>query len=178
MCGRTLICDHELLFFRRLSSLEFMKKSIKICAVGALICSLCIFLMALFFDDTVTSYYSAYSEAKADSIFERGWLPEFIPFSSRKIITKNNLDINTSNGEFYISAEDTVAFISKLAPYGNHQFEYLERNLKILNRLREGGYTAYEYANNDSIWIFFVNIQTNHVLYDFLPNRYDLLRKH
>src|SRR5690606_14748458 len=64
--------------------------------------------------DTVESRYQTRADAEADLLFARGWLPEIIPDSSRGIVTKNDLDLNLSEGEFYFDREDLDAFLSHL----------------------------------------------------------------
>lgn len=67
--------------------------------------------------DIVTSRYDHYEDAVADDLFKRGWLPHFIPASSRGIVTVNNLDLNTSDGEFHYNPADTAAFLAELRPW-------------------------------------------------------------
>jgi hypothetical protein len=65
-------------------------------------------------DETVTSDYATRADAEADQLFERAWLPEIIPPSSRDIVTKNDLDLNTSTGEFHFDPADRAAFVAQL----------------------------------------------------------------
>jgi hypothetical protein len=57
-------------------------------------------------DDTMQSKYKNYADARRDRLFERGWLPDSIPKSSREFIVENNLDLNLSKGEFYFAPTD------------------------------------------------------------------------
>ena len=50
--------------------------------------------------DVVTSNYETMQDARNDRLFERGWLPDILPDSTTSIRTSNDLDINTSVGEF------------------------------------------------------------------------------
>ncbi|MBU0908872.1 MAG: hypothetical protein KKA54_08115 [Proteobacteria bacterium] len=120
--------------------------------------------------DVVTNRYDTYAEAKNDQLFGRGWLPEFIPSSSFKIITSNNLDFNTSEGEFYFRPEDADIFISNLSPYMRRKtpFENYDKHIK---KLESKGYKVYEYLEDSSVWLFFVKKKTGHVYYDFWLER-------
>ena len=64
--------------------------------------------------DTVTSRYETRADAEADKLFQRGWLPSIIPKSSYDITTKNDLDINVSEGQFSFApnhAEEFIQFV-------------------------------------------------------------------
>lgn len=64
--------------------------------------------------DTVTDRYPTRAEAEADRLFERGWLPEIIPNSSSQIVTRNNLDLNTSRGSFEFDPKEFRSFAAQL----------------------------------------------------------------
>lgn len=64
--------------------------------------------------DSVSSSYATRAEAEADQLFERGWLPEIIPVSSKEIVMTNDLDHNISNGEFRFDAVDYDEFVGHL----------------------------------------------------------------
>ena len=64
--------------------------------------------------ETVTKHYPTRAGAEADSLFERGWLPDIIPASSRDITTNNDLDLNLSKGEFFFSPGDLAEFVTQL----------------------------------------------------------------
>ncbi len=65
-------------------------------------------------DERVKSTYATRTDAVADLLFERGWLPDIIPPSSREIVTKNDLDLNTSSGEFFFDSVEASAFMGKM----------------------------------------------------------------
>ncbi len=65
-------------------------------------------------DQTVPLAYRDRSEAAAEKLFARGWLPQIIPTSSRAISMENDLDLNTSTGEFEFDAVDHDGFVSYL----------------------------------------------------------------
>ena len=64
--------------------------------------------------DVVTDRYATLEEARADSLFVRGWLRDILPPSSREIRTSNDVDLNTSEGEFYFSREHAADFYVRL----------------------------------------------------------------
>ena len=111
-----------------------------------------IFALAGCFSDVVTSNYATYEEAVTDNLFDRGWLPSNIPKSSKNIETKNNLDLNTSTGEFTINMEES-----------NNFFAQLKSTDKINN-----GYTTYKYTKGYRTWVFRINQNNGHVKYELI----------
>ena len=99
--------------------------------------------------DVVSTTYSTYEEAKADNLFNRGWLPEFLPKSAKNITLKNNLDLNTSIGEFTIDLKDSKGFIAQL---------------KLLENTKNN-YNKYLFSNGTHSWTFFINPRNGHVKY-------------
>jgi hypothetical protein len=99
--------------------------------------------------DTVESRYATRSDAEADALFERGWLPAIIPSSSREIVMKNDLDLNLSNGQFFFSPADADDFrrhLSGVAEPGT-------------------GYSAFTYSENRATWFFEVDFTNGHCRY-------------
>lgn len=89
-------------------------------------------------DESVRSEYATKAEAEADGLFERGWLPEIIPPTSRRITLENDLDLNHSNGEFQFEASDHDEFI---------------RHLTRTPASDKNGFSAYSYED----WTFWIN---------------------
>jgi len=129
---------------------------------------LCLFLVGC--SDVVTRHYKTYNDAASDELFGRGWLPEFIPFSSFNIKTSNNLDLSTSEGEFSFRPVDTQAFVSKLHPCYGRKSRCIEYD-KVVKRRIAQGYTPYEYTKDSSIWVFFLNADKGHTHYDLWHER-------
>lgn len=50
----------------------------------------------------VTSNYAMAKEAKEDTLFQRGWLPDIFLESTTSIEFNNDLEMNTSAGMFFI----------------------------------------------------------------------------
>ena len=80
--------------------------------------------LLLFGCDVVTSRYATLDDARRDRLFERGWLPDILPPSTRNIQASNNVDVNTSEGEFSFDPVDYAAFAARLqiAPDGTFQY--------------------------------------------------------
>ena len=97
------------------------------------------------------SSYATYEEAVTDNLFQRGWLPSNIPMSSRNIVLNNNLDLNTSVGEFTIDTNTSKDFIEQL---------------KAIDK-GENDYKQYQYSNGNSVWIFNINPKNGHINYTF-----------
>ena len=70
-------------------------------------------------NDIVTSEYATLEAARADHLFGRGWLPDILPLSAYDIRTSNNLDIDTSEGEFSFDPSEYKVFVSHGRPYDN-----------------------------------------------------------
>ena len=129
---------------------------------------LCLLLFGC--SDVVTRHYKTYNDAVSDQLFGRGGLPEFIPTSSFNIKTSNNLDLNTSEGEFSFPPTDTQAFASKLHPYSGRKSPYVEYDKVVKKRINQG-YTPYEYTKDSSIWVFFLSADKGHAYYDLWMER-------
>jgi hypothetical protein len=117
--------------------------------------------------DTVTNHYQTYDDAVKDQLFDRGWLPKFIPSSSFNITTSNNLDLNTSEGAFYFPVGAAEAFTAKLLPYSGREFPNVD-NEKVVNKRKAEGYTPYEFTEDGYVWVFFLN-RAGHVYYSLWP---------
>ncbi|ELV8598913.1 hypothetical protein QNE95_004444 [Vibrio vulnificus] len=87
--------------------------------------------------DIVQSHYDNYQQAKADQLFERGWLPDVLPVSTTEIEVANDLDNNTSQGSFLIAEKEMGQFLSQLQP------------LETANQ--------YRFESDNSVWIFTLN---------------------
>ncbi len=100
--------------------------------------------------DIVTNTYKTYNDAVSDRLFERGWLPEIIPSSSFNIITQNDLDSNTSEGEFSFFPNDVTTFSSMLIK---------------LSEKPNSKYICFQYEKDNSLWEFFLDCERGHALY-------------
>lgn len=127
-----------------------------------------VFLLLAGCSDVVTSHYKTYNEAAKDQLFGRGWLPDFIPSSSFNITTANNLDLNTSDGEFSFPPAATESFVSRLVQYSGRSSPYVDFE-KMVNKRKAQGYTPYEFKENQYVWVFFLNREKGHAYYSLWP---------
>lgn len=82
--------------------------------------------------DQVSSHYSTFSEAREDRLFERGWLPDILPQDTTHISVTNDLDLNTSNGQFHIPQGALSRFKEKLQRQSETIYIYRERDSKAV----------------------------------------------
>ena len=89
-------------------------------------CLLVVAVLALFLFgcDVVTSRYATLDDARRDRLFERGWLPDILPPSTRDIRVLNDVDVNTSQGEFSFDPVDYAAFAARLQIAADGTFQY------------------------------------------------------
>jgi len=118
--------------------------------------------------DTVVRQYETLQDARDDRLFDRGWLPDILPASSSKIRTENNLDLNTSEGEFHFSAADFPKFASQMnlevpttRPYGVSD--------DGVDRMRSEGFEVSAYSKANSTWIFFCKGSEGYCRYKMRP---------
>ena len=110
--------------------------------------------------DTVTSRYETKADAEADKLFQRGWLPSIIPKSSYDIRTKNDLDINVSEGQFSFAPNHAEEFIKHLQRMDASEFSGID-SVRFMGR----GYWPHYFRNENSWWQFFINIEKGHCKY-------------
>jgi hypothetical protein len=104
--------------------------------------------------DSVTNHYSTLEEARADRLFERGWLPEMLPPSSYDISTENDLDVSRSKGVFSFTPEEFDPFRERLelvAPL--HEWEWGSIAVAVEAHVARG-YPVYLHRESDREWIF------------------------
>lgn len=81
--------------------------------------------------DEVTTQYATYTEAQKDSLFERGWLPDILPESTKHIKVVNDLDTNSSQGSFIIEGSEVGLFLEKIKATDNaNQFNFSKGHSK------------------------------------------------
>lgn len=110
-------------------------------------------------DDLVTNHYATLAAAEKDRLFERGWLPKLLPRSSHSIRTTNNVDLNTSSGEFYMAPMDVSGFIRRLNPSVPEQNVIGSLPASITATYTEGRY----------VWQFTCNSTSGHCTYHLQP---------
>lgn len=116
--------------------------------------------------DVVRNDYADIAEAKQGQLFERGWLPDILPASTTQIVTRNDLDLNLSSGEFRIRLEDFSKFQSQLKECVKSRDDG-EELLDYANK----GYRLFCYTSSISTWRFYVNPTTGNCEYRMKPNK-------
>ena len=104
--------------------------------------------------DTVTSRYATLEEARADRLFERGWLPEVLPPSTTKIRTENELDLNVSEGEFSFEPAEADVLFNKLSKGAPPASRFADGDGAISSYTGRG-YSTWHFRDEDSTWVFF-----------------------
>ncbi|ELC9717137.1 hypothetical protein QX995_004709 [Vibrio vulnificus] len=95
--------------------------------------------------DIVQSHYDNYQQAKAEQLFERGWLPDVLPVSTTQIEVANDLDNNTSQGSFLIAEKEMGQFLSQLQPSETaNQYRFESDNSVWIFTLNEAGKVSYQ----------------------------------
>jgi hypothetical protein len=88
-------------------------------AGAALFLAACVLSYWLLFEaDVQSSSYSSYKDAEAGDLFQRGWLPPFIPTTSSAIQEIHDLDTNQRCASFVVPSEDASAFLNSLQDFG------------------------------------------------------------
>ena len=113
---------------------------------------------------TVTSRYGTLEEAKADRLFERGWLPEVLPASTTKIRTENDLDVNISEGEFSFNPADADWLLKRLSKGAPTTSRFAGWEATV-GSYASRGYSAWSFRDEDSTWAFFCKAQDGHCDY-------------
>lgn len=104
--------------------------------------------------DVVTDEYASLDEAREGRLFERGWLPDVLPPSSLSIRTSNNLDRNTSEGEFYFSPDHAPDFYRRVSR--GLPSDGVPENLRpLVADSAEAGLEPWWYRERDHTWVFF-----------------------
>ena len=105
--------------------------------------------------DVVKRQYATKAAASQDGLFERGWLPAFIPETSVNISVTTNLDIGTAEGSFAFDKSEADQFMKELRKR-NVGARKLGRP-KEYEALKERGSTRIDCSTDDKIWLFMVN---------------------
>ena len=114
--------------------------------------------------DVVTSRYETIAAARADRLFERGWLPDILPPSSHNIRTSNDLDLNTSEGAFAFKSSEYAAFAAGLRPYSSMDTPFVGFETKVAE-MQADGFNAAVFEEERSIWVFFCNAEESRCEY-------------
>ena len=98
--------------------------------------------------------YQTPADAKADRLFERGWLPDVLPPSSFDIHTINNLDASTSTGSFRFQPSEAALLFGKLVAGAPADAPISDWPDMLVN-YEQRGFTAWSHRDDDGHWVFF-----------------------
>lgn len=98
--------------------------------------------------------YATLAAAKADHLFERGWLPDLLPPSSVDIHTVNNLDASTSTGSFRFVPSEGPLLFGKLAAGAPAEAPVSDWPITLAN-YEQRGFTTWSHRGDDRHWVFF-----------------------
>ena len=105
-------------------------------------------------------HHATHEEARDSGLFERGWLPAIIPTSAREIELRNNVDINTSEGEFRFEPSDAPAFVHEI--FLGHDGRAKLGEPSEIDELKSRGYIDYDFSNNGRCWRFAIHPEEGH----------------
>lgn len=103
--------------------------------------------------DVVTTRYRTLAQYE-----DRGWLPkEVLPPSTRDILTRNNLDTNTSHGHFEFDPGDAAFFLARVRP-GPPPWLSDADGSDLVAGFREEGLSAWHYSGADGRLALFCDL--------------------
>lgn len=114
--------------------------------------------------DAIVQHYATLPEARQDRLFERGWLPDILPSTTTQLRIENDLDLNTSEGEFTFAVAQWPAFKENLAADVRPDVSLSNRSDHLESTI-PAGYMSWRYQNNDSNWVFFCKPEAGHCTY-------------
>ena len=120
--------------------------------------------------DVVTSRYTTLAAARSDNLFERGWLPDILPPSANSIRTSNDLDVNTSEGEFSFSPSDYSFFASHVRPFKNVEAPFANFAESVA-RMQSRGFQPSVYVEEKTTWVFFCKEEAGYCEYNMRLRR-------
>ena len=115
--------------------------------------------------DIVESSYADIDEARREQVFERGWLPDILPPSTKLITTRNDLDLKLSDGQFTIDPKEFFMFQAQ-----TKECTKSRKNVDELLDYAKRGYRPFCFSSDDSTWRFYINRETGHCKYQMKPN--------
>jgi len=107
--------------------------------------------------DVVSSHYATLAQARADQLFDRGWLPDLLPPSAYDIHTSNDVAQNTSVGEFHFVPAEFPLLEARLQPFASAEHHFNGHFDHEIRAYVAAGRRMYQYTENGSTWVFLCN---------------------
>jgi sigma54-dependent transcription regulator len=114
--------------------------------------------------DVVTHRYGTLADARSDKLFLKGWLPDILPVSTHDIVTTNDLDLNTSTGEFSFLPGEFDLFRHHVNGYAPSADAPAGLDADVKQHLRTNGDVS-QYRDDDSVWVFLCEPARGHCRY-------------
>lgn len=99
--------------------------------------------------------YETLQEAQEQGLFSHGWLPAFLPNSSRNLQIEANTDIYTARGRFTFSPTELQLFRYQLGRSPRDRF--VAGEAEEIRELKDAGYEDHCYANSIGSWRILVH---------------------
>ena len=99
------------------------------------------------------SKYATLQDAKSDGFIARGWLPDFLPSTTVNIRASNNLDLNTSTGEFEFQPSEFPLFATRLHEHQARQAPFKNWEAHVQEKFANGHFVG-EFNENRATWVF------------------------
>ncbi len=116
---------------------------------------------------TVDRTYATLADARSDGLFGKGWLPDVLPPSARAIRTANDVDSNTSSGEFSFAPQDMPSFSTRLKR--GAAIMRFDGWADTVEGYADDGYAAWSYRGDGTVWTFFCNAAVGRCTYFMHP---------
>lgn len=121
--------------------------------------------------DSVTERYATIDDARNAGLFERGWLPDVLPSSTRDIEVRNDLDLNVSAGEFVLSRSDLDNFAAHFRPYSAEPVNGDVHLASYLQAKEKEGLRVGVLEGTSSVWAFACDPKTARCTYQLVSER-------
>jgi len=97
--------------------------------------------------------YDSINEARSERVFEKGWLPGFLPETTRDLKVVTTVDVSAGRGRFIFDPEEYPSFSARLSDYDG-SMPKIDGDAKAARRLLYEGYEARVYSSGGTYWLF------------------------
>lgn len=108
--------------------------------------------------------YPTLLAARADKQLDQGWLPAILPPSTTDIRIINNLDLNTSSGDFDFHPAEYRLIVARTGPYRPIAAPY-DTAAKTVENMRADDAEMRMLEDEESLWVFFCKGAAGHCNY-------------